>query len=70
MIDLVIIFTIYTLQYLLRITTTLTPYRNIWAAAYQNQQNDMCAQWRPSEDSDQAQSDQSLRCPNEETLDP
>ena len=38
-----------------------------WAASWQNQQS-VCA---PSEDSDQTgQSDQSLRCPHEKSLDP
>ena len=42
----------------------------IWAAAWQNQQNDLCAQWRLRSAWATAQSDQSLRCPHEETLDP
>ena len=39
---------------------------NIWAASWQNQQND-CA---PSEDWASAQSDQSLCCPHEGSLGP
>ena len=43
---------------------------NIWAAAWQNQQNDLCAQLRLRSAWASAQFDQSLRCPHEETLDP
>ena len=42
----------------------------IWAAASQNQQNDLCIQqWLRSAWAS-AQSDQSLLCPHEETLGP
>ena len=41
-----------------------------WATAQQNQQNDLCAQRRFRSAWESAQSDQSLRCPNEETLAP
>ena len=43
---------------------------NIWAAAWQNQQNGLCAQRRLRSAWASAQSDQSLRCPHEETLGP
>ena len=44
----------------------------IWerAAAWQNQQNDLCAQWKLKSGWASAPSDQSLRCPHEETLGP
>ena len=45
-------------------------WRLIWAAAWQNQQNDLCDQQRLRSAWASAQSDQSLRCPHEETLDP
>ena len=48
---------------ILNLADTLS-WKDIWAATSQNQQND-CT---PSEDS--AQSDQSLRCPHEESLGP
>ena len=41
-----------------------------WAAAWQNQQNDLCAQQTLRSALACAQSDQSLRCPHEETLGP
>ena len=41
-----------------------------WATAWQNQQNDMCAQRRFRSAWASAQSDQSLRCPHEEALRP
>ena len=44
--------------------------RLIWAAAQQNQQNGMCAQWRLRSAWASAQSDQSLCCPHEERLGP
>ena len=37
-----------------------------WGTAWQNQQNDMCIQWRHRS----AQTDHSLRCPHEEALGP
>ena len=40
-----------------------------WAATWQNQQNGMCAQRRLGSAWASAQSDQSLRCPYDETLD-
>ena len=40
----------------------------IWAASWQNQQNDLCAQQRLRSAWASAQSDQSLRCPHEESL--
>ena len=43
---------------------------NKWAAARQNQQNDLCAKRRLRSAWTSAQSDQSLRCPNGETLGP
>ena len=42
----------------------------IWAASWQNQQSGMCAQRRLRSACASAQSDQSLRCPHEETLGP
>ena len=42
----------------------------IWATSWQNQQNGMCAQWRLRSAWASAQSDQSLRCPHEESWDP
>ena len=42
----------------------------IWAAARQNQQTDMCAQRKLRSAWASAQSDQSLRCPHEESLGP
>ena len=39
-----------------------------WATSWQNQQTDLCAQWRLRSAWASAQSDQSLRCPHEETL--
>ena len=49
-----------------------TSYYNhhIWAAAWQNQQNDLCTQQRLRSAWVSAQSDPSLRCPHEETLGP
>ena len=41
-----------------------------WATAWQNQQNELCAQRRLTSAWASAQSDQSLRCPHEETLGP
>ena len=41
-----------------------------WAAAWQNQQNGHCAQWRHRSAWASSQSDQSLRCLHEETLGP
>ena len=41
-----------------------------WAASWQNQQNGMCAQRRLRSACASAQSDQSLRCPQEESLGP
>ena len=41
-----------------------------WAAAWQNQQNDRCAQRRLRSAWASVQSDQSLRCPYEEALGP
>ena len=41
---------------------------NKWATSWQNQQNDLCAQRRLKSAWASAQSDQSLRCPHEETL--
>ena len=38
--------------------------------SWQNKHNDMCAQWRLRSDWASAQSDQSLRCPHEESLGP
>ena len=43
---------------------------NKWASSWQNQQNDLCAQRRLRSAWASAQSDQSLRCPHEESLDP
>ena len=42
----------------------------IWATSWQNQQNDLWAQWKLRSAWTSAQSDQSLRCPHEETLGP
>ena len=42
--------------------------RLIWATSWQNQQNDLCAQWNLRSAWASAQSDQSLRCPHAETL--
>ena len=44
--------------------------REIWAASWQNQQNGMCAQRRLRSAWASAQSDQSLCCQHEESLDP
>ena len=41
-----------------------------WAAAWQNQQNDLCAQQRLRSAWASAQSFQSIRCPHEENLGP
>ena len=41
---------------------------NIWAASWQNQQNDLCTQQRLRSAWASAKSDQSLRCPHEERL--
>ena len=41
-----------------------------WATSWQNQQDGMCAQQRLRSACAFAESDQSLRCPHEETLDP
>ena len=46
------------------------PQINIWAASWQNKQNGMCAQRRLRSAWASAQSDQSLRCPHEESLGP
>ena len=43
---------------------------NIWAASWQNQQNDLYAQWRLRSAWASTQSDYSLRHPHEETLGP
>ena len=37
----------------------------LWAAAWPNQQNDLCAQWRLRSAWTSTQSDQSLHCPHE-----
>ena len=42
----------------------------IWASSWQNQQNGMCTQWRLRSAWASAQSDQSLRCPHEESFGP
>ena len=42
----------------------------IWAASWQNQQNGMCTQRRLRSAWASAQSDQSLRCPHDESLGP
>ena len=42
----------------------------IWATSWQNQQNDMCAQRRLRSAWPSAESDQSFRCPHDETLGP
>ena len=41
-----------------------------WTASWQNQQNGTCTQWRLRSAGASAQSDQSLRCPHEESLIP
>ena len=43
---------------------------DIWAASWQNQQNGMCAQQRLRSAWASAQSDQSLHCLHDESLDP
>ena len=43
---------------------------DVWAAAWQNEQNDLCSQRRLRSAWASAQSDLSLRCPDEETLGP
>ena len=48
----------------------IKPNSHDWAASRQNQQNGMCAQWRLRSAWTSAQSDQSLRCPHEESLSP
>ena len=50
--------------------TTLVVRDIIWAAAWQNQQNDLCAQQRLRSAWASAQSDQSFRCGHEETFGP
>ena len=45
-------------------------YEKIWAASWQNQQNDLCAKQRLRSAWASAQSDQSLRCQYEESLGP
>ena len=45
-------------------------YKDIWAAAWQNQQNDLYTRQRLRSAWASTQSDQSLRCPQEETLGP
>ena len=42
----------------------------IWAASWQTQQNGMCVQWILRSAWALAQSDQSIRCPHEESLGP
>ena len=49
---------------------TLMSTHNIWAASWQNPQNDFCAQRRLRSAWTSAQSDQSLRCLHEDTLGP
>ena len=41
---------------------------HVWAASWQNEQNGLCAQRRLRQAWASAQSDQSLRCPHEESL--
>ena len=50
--------------------TSFSGSNDIWDAAWQNQQSDLCAQRRLWSAWAFAQSDQSLRCPHEETLGP
>ena len=56
----------------MKITSTTQKHRqnDILAASWQNQQNGMCAQLRLRSAWASAQSDQSLRCPHEESLGP
>ena len=49
---------------------TLCNLNSKWAAAWQNQQNDLCAQRRLTSSWASAQFDQSLRFPHEETMGP
>ena len=64
------------IKFTITLKATWSPYRtyslniSIWAASCQNQQNGMCAQRRLRSAWASAQSDQSLRCPPEETLCP
>ena len=48
----------------------ISPFKKKWAASWQNQQNDLCAQQRLRSAWTSAQSDQSLCCPHEEALGP
>ena len=50
--------------------TTCFSEKTKWAAAWQNQQNDLCAQQRRRSAWTSALSDQSRRCPHEESLGP
>ena len=60
----------YSLTVSFVLLTTLTLYRfcYMWAASWQNQPNDLCAQRRLRSAWTSAQSNQSLRCPNEESV--
>ena len=51
-------------------TEEFCSYKTIWAASWQNQQNDLCTQRKHRSAWSSAQSDQSLRCPHEESLGP
>ena len=51
-----------------KFNATEVPFRIIWAASWQNQQNGMCAQRRLRSAWTSAQSDQSLHCPHKESL--
>ena len=46
----------------------VSPKVNKWATSWQNQQNDLCAQWQLRSAWASAQSDQSLCCPHKESL--
>ena len=48
----------------------MLPATKIWAAAWQNRQNELCTQWSVRSAWAFAQSDQTLRCPCEETFGP
>ena len=54
----------------LRNSSIRWPLDDNWAASWQNQQNDLCAQQRLSSAWASTQSHQSLRCPHEEILGP
>ena len=66
-------FDLFVLISLFRLDNLWLDWRDIWicincAVSWQNQQNDLCAERRLRSAWAYAQSDQSLRCPHEDTL--